>query len=263
MSEADIGSLVVEWLQDQHWDVYQEVQVYQYGPIADIMAVQDGRLWAIECKTSLTFKVLEQASGWGAHYRSIAVPYAKNRHSGYGLAYRVARDMLQVGVLEVLNIEPDYYCSPVKVEVDAPLVRHNRQMAKFIMGKLSAEHKTCAQAGSNNGGHYTPYRSTIEAIKRFISQYPGCYLCDIMAEIGKGHYSTTGAARASIKKALETWESDWCLIDGSGREARYYIRTRGGGAMTLLPGGSDGENRTPASRHDRTDRRDSRQERRG
>lgn len=215
MSEADIGSLVVEWLQDQHWDVYQEVQVYQYGPIADIMAVQDGRLWAIECKAALTFKVLEQAQSWGAHYRSIAVPYSRTRHGG--LAYRVARDMLRVGVLEVLD-------SHIRVEVDAPIVRHNHNRAKGIIARLSPEHKTSAKAGSRNGGHYTPYRCTIDAVRSFIVRYPGCYLCDIMAEIGKGHYSTTGAARASIKKALETWESDWCLIDGSGREARYYIR---------------------------------------
>jgi Holliday junction resolvase len=50
IKEIDIGKALVEWLNVQHWDVYQEVKIYSH--IADVVAVRNGIVWIIECKTS-------------------------------------------------------------------------------------------------------------------------------------------------------------------------------------------------------------------
>ena len=67
MKELELAKSVVEWLQDQHWEVYQEVQ--RYSTTADIVAVQGPLVWVVECKTSLSIGVMLQASRWMAHYR--------------------------------------------------------------------------------------------------------------------------------------------------------------------------------------------------
>lgn len=63
-SETDLAEKVVEWLQAQQWEVFQEVQLDSFGRIADIVAVSGPLLWVIECKTSQSFAVFEQAFQW-------------------------------------------------------------------------------------------------------------------------------------------------------------------------------------------------------
>ena len=96
--EADLAKVVVSWLNEQHWDVYQEVQIHGFGGVADIVAVQGPLVWVIECKTSLSLTVMEQASVWRVHFRSVAVPTGVRHHSRTA-AYRVARLFFKVGVL--------------------------------------------------------------------------------------------------------------------------------------------------------------------
>lgn len=39
-SEIELARPIVPWLQEMHWDVYQEVQCMMYGQVADIVAIQ-------------------------------------------------------------------------------------------------------------------------------------------------------------------------------------------------------------------------------
>lgn len=154
ISETDLAKRVIQWLVEQHWDVYQEVEFRNQSGVADIVAVRDGRLWIIECKTSLTWSVLEQAEKWHAHFRSVAVPDSNGR--GRTTALKVARDYLKVGVIEV----GDYVYSS-----SAPLMREFHKSSKYMISQLKPEHKTFCEAGSNNG-HYTPYRATMDQVKK-------------------------------------------------------------------------------------------------
>jgi len=42
MKETELVKGVIAWLQDMKWDVYQEVQVFSYGAIADIVGLFNG-----------------------------------------------------------------------------------------------------------------------------------------------------------------------------------------------------------------------------
>lgn len=223
MKEIDLAKPVVNWLIDQHWDVYQEVT--SAGGIADIMAVRAGKLWIIECKTSLTFAVLEQASHWRAHYRSIAVPWSDSR--GRDVAYDIAHDYLKLGVLTVKA--KNNYVNQLKTP---PLMREYHRYAKRIMGELCDELKTRCPAGSISGDRFTPYRRTMEAVRDYIYHHPGCTINEIIKGIDRYHYANDKSAMGSIKAALENWESSWCevkIVDGKPAYFEKVNRINTGG----------------------------------
>ncbi|HBD94493.1 MAG TPA: hypothetical protein DC057_10030, partial [Spirochaetia bacterium] len=97
IKETEIAEIVIDWLEKQHWDVYQEVPVN--SGFADIFAVRNGLVWVIETKTSLSFDVMEQAFRREVHYRSVAVP--KPINSNWFLQRKIARDYLNIGILSV------------------------------------------------------------------------------------------------------------------------------------------------------------------
>lgn len=100
--ETELAQAVIWWLQDYQWEVYQEVQVFAYGDIADIVAVQNGIYWIIECKTTLNLEVMGQALAWKyfAHYVSVATPAACRPSKGRELARKILRDK-GIGLLAV------------------------------------------------------------------------------------------------------------------------------------------------------------------
>lgn len=221
MKETELAEIVIDWLEIQHWDVYQEVQFSAYDRIADIVAVRAGMLWIIECKTSMTFTVLEQAYRWPSHFRSIAIPKARER-KGREFAYLIAERYLNVGILKVSK---DKFSTGVYEYLDPPLMREFHKSSKRMIGQLREEHKHYAKAGSSNGGYYTPYRRTMKTVKNFVTNHPGCTLKEIMNDLGENHhYASNQSARTSIRKALSFWE-DWCKVDINGKEFRYYLAT--------------------------------------
>ncbi|KKN47175.1 hypothetical protein LCGC14_0665710 [marine sediment metagenome] len=218
MSEQELAKHVVAWLEEQHWDVYQEVQIFRGGKVADIIAVRGSLLWVIECKKSLSLAVMEQASYWRTHYRSVAVPRQKNEMRRVGIG--VAKNYYQIGVL---TVGEGYFDFGVDEIVSAPLKREFHRFAKDIQKCLLPEHKTYAMAGSNDGGHYTPYKRTMDAVKSFIEKNPGCTLKEIIDSIGKGHYANSQSARGTIRVALSNWESDWCHIEIATKPYKYFL----------------------------------------
>lgn len=213
MGEKELAIPIIKWLEDQHWDVYQEVN-FGYSTRADIVAVRAGKLWTIETKTTLTIAVLEQAHMWTTDFRSIAVP--RSHRGNRNFAYRIASD-LKIGVIEV---DGNY----VQEIQNAPFMRINHGMAKLMMKKLRPEHKTALQAGSKGGGYVTEYSLTMERIKYFIKSNPGCTIREIFENLGKGHYSSSASFKTRTRMALSQWENDWCRIEDISNQFHYYVK---------------------------------------
>lgn len=211
MSEKDLAAKVVEYLEENGWDVYQEVPTY--GGNADILAVKNGLLWAIECKTSLTFKVIEQAIERHSHYCSVAVPSRKGSYDRVGLATDVLHHY-GVGLIEVDN----YF---VREKISAKLHRENNRFAKQSMKKIRPEHKTWAKAGSQSGDVFTPYKRTMREAQNYVWLNPGCTAKEIVDSIDH-HYAPT-SAKNSLAKALLNFETDWCRAERVDGKLRFYI----------------------------------------
>jgi len=222
MKETELAEAVIAWLEMDGWDIYQEVQVYSYSGVCDIIATKGFLVWAIECKLNLTWGLIEQVSRWRTHFRSIAVPRAKAKTRGRYTAYRVCNQFFNLGIIEVNR----YYADKFDVHElkPAPLMREYHELAKNVFSRLRPEHKTHAKAGSTRGNMWTPYKHTMSRVKRFIGDNPGCTLKEIMEHTGEGHYAHMKSARASIKDALFTIEKKWCRVDTETIPWRYYLR---------------------------------------
>lgn len=213
MKEIELAEPVVEWLKSQNWNVYQEVQFRHMGGVADIVAERHGILWIVETKTALSIEVLNQASAWTVHFRSVAVPKAKRDSKR---DYRVARDYYGVGVIEVTNHSVDETLRP-------PLYLRHHKMAKRMLCQLTDLHKTFCKAGSKGGGHLTPYKLTMMEVRRTIEKHPGCTVEELFEIHGSMHYANKSSFKGNILKCLDDFERDWCRIDKTTKPFRLYV----------------------------------------
>ena len=219
MKETELAKPVIEWLTDQHWEIYQEVQFDGGGTVADIVAVRNGIIWIIETKTSYGFAVLEQARRWSVHYRSIAIPWAREPRN-----YLVARDYYLVGVIEV-HMRKDWYEGAYVDEViPAPLQRRNHVYAKRHISSLLELHKTFSPAGSSGRQHLTPYKNTMLAVRNVIETNPGCTIKFLFEKLGPMHYASAVSFKGNLVKALVAFEGDWCKVDMGMKPYKLFIR---------------------------------------
>lgn len=219
-SEVDLAAQVIAWLEEQHWDVYQEVQVHAYGGRADIVATSSFLVWVIEVKKTLNLGLMGQANHWHSHFRSIAVPAAKRHSQNRATAIHIAHKFYNLGVIE---IQKGGY---IRETHPAPLMREYHRFAKRISDSLVPEHKTAAKAGSRGGGFYTPYRATVNAVRHYLRDHPGATIKEIFDALGKMHYASMKSARSTMRKNIETIESDWCRVDKSEKPWRYYLKLK-------------------------------------
>ena len=226
-AETELANPVVEWLQAQHWDVYQEVQTNRSGKVADIVAVQGKLVWVVECKLQFGVEVIEQAIWWKyhAHLVSVAVPkplrgtYARPGYKRSWLLERLCRDY-GVGILQVdKSIFRSYASYSLNEDVDAALNR--KAETESLISCLVPEHKTFALAGNNEGLHWTPFQRTCKALAAYVKENPGCALKDAIENLDH-HYSSNASARACIKNWTEAGLVRGVRIEKDGKRLRLF-----------------------------------------
>jgi hypothetical protein len=213
MKEEDLASKVVQWLQDQHYEVYQEVQV-NGGRVCDIVARMDGRIWMIETKISMSLAVMEQAYRWKpySHWVSVGVP----DNSGHGFAEQVCRSF-GIGVIRVSMRDISYGAADVHEDVPASI---NRK-ANIKTVYLSEEHKTFAKAGTAKGQHWSEYKQTCREINHYVRDNPGCSLKELIDNI-EHHYGSSSGARAWISHWARAGKVKGIRCERDGKWLRFY-----------------------------------------
>lgn len=192
MTETELAKNVISWLTADDWDIYQEVS--SDGGRADIVAVKQGLSWVIETKVNYGIAVLEQAFNWlgYANFVSVAVSRGVKRRRG-NVAHYIHIDK-GIGLITVNQF------GWVSISEDAKLFRlKNRKSIKDI---LCPEQKTMSNAGSANGGYFTPFKRTVGDIQRYIANNPGTTLKELIAETGYYHYVNKASAKGSIAKYI-------------------------------------------------------------
>lgn len=212
IKETDIASRIISWMQEQNWDIYQEVQFNTRNQVADIVAVRKGIMWIIETKAHYGLDVLSQAAAWPVHYRSIGIPRSKHRGD-----FRVAKDYYRVGIIEVSLYDVTELSRP-------PIFVKNHSVVKKYLAQLTELHKTFSQAGSQSGHHLTPYRQTMLDVRSFIEKSPGCTIRDIYNQLGVKHYSSARSFMGSLLQSLESFEP-WCCVNRDSKPARLFVKT--------------------------------------
>ena len=184
MKEVDLAKPVISYLESMGWSVYQEVLIH--GRIADIVAVCGKLTWIIECKTSLSLKLLEQAYAWRGHsnFISIVIP-----RKSYIYSSSFVDRMLNLEGIGVLCVN----FSEVVENIRPKFHRKTIDIKKF----LKPEHKFWAEAGSQKG-YYTPFQNTKRNIEYAIKKYPDGILFKEFLKIIEHHYSTDAGARTCL-----------------------------------------------------------------
>jgi len=214
--ETVLAKQVVDWLTDQKWDVYQEVQIRSYGPVADIVAVFGNLVWVIECKKSLSLKVMEQAYRWRryANFTSIAVEKKKGQ-AGSFFAEQVLRKF-EIGML-VVNTKPK--ANSVLEILQAPLNR--KATTIMIKERLLSAHKTFAVAGNSEGKRWTPFQQTSQNILHEVKKHPGITMTELMNKIVH-HYGATSTARSCISQWAQKGMIKGVCVQRDGRIIKLY-----------------------------------------
>lgn len=219
ISEEDLGKMIVPYLEDLKWDVYQEVQLHSGGRIADVVAVMGPVVWVIELKLTFGFKVLEQVYQWmpSAHYVSVGIPSRRGR---CGQFERKVLKHFGIGVL---------MGNQFRTEEDiAPKLNRHANVAK-LKESLCEEQKTYASAGSSSGSHFrhlTPFKKTCLSLERYVTQNPGISLKTLLQNIDT-HYLSPTSARSSLRRYLLDGVIDTVEVVREGRKIMLYPKTSG------------------------------------
>ena len=200
LAETQIGKAVVQWLEDEGWDVYQEVPVD--GTTPDVVGVRGSVVLVVECKTSFGLDVMAQAQRWVSHGARanlvyIAVPQERTPSDGRRLGMKLLRDM-GIGLVEINTrmIDADYTSRYFTTVHRAPL--HRGADTSRITKSLRPEHKTFCAAGESKAKRFTPFTETCTLVLRFVEQRPGCTIGEAVRGIVKHHYASEKTALSSI-----------------------------------------------------------------
>ena len=206
--ETELAAHVVAWLREKHWRVYQEVDIP--GGRVDILAEQQGRLWAIECKLGFGLDVIEQAARHrhGVTWSSAAVPYR-----GYGLGGTLCRS-LGVGVLGVAVGGAVYEPIPARP--------NRRADCAAVIERLQPEHETFAEAGTAGSSYWSPFKATCREVLAYVQRHPGCTVKDLVNGITH-HYSTPSSARAHLPHWIDEGLVPGVRIERDGRSITVHL----------------------------------------
>lgn len=204
-SEAEMARIVVTELQRLGYETYEEVSLGRGGQRADIVGVLGPIIAVVECKMSLSLKLLDQLTEWQgrAHriigavprYRRGATVHRYFRTEGFGL-WTVSR--FEDGIDE--QITPR-----LQRRVDMRIRRYLRPEQR------SGEY---ARAGASGGGYYTPFRGTVRELEDLAREKPGIELRQAVKEISH-HYSSARTAMSSIPAMIRAGVILGLRVEGS------------------------------------------------
>jgi hypothetical protein len=214
-AEIDIAAVVITWLAEADWTIYQEVQIGRYGPRIDLVARMGERLWVIECKRTHSFDVIEQTLRWvgAAHWISIATAGRLRKT----LARERFHEMLGVGWL---------HCGGGITEVvAAPL--HRRLGSFDLRHYLKDGQRTTGTAGSQSD-YWSSFRQTKGQVIELVQKSPGITMKDLVDRAGGFHYSSSSTARAALAKWISRGTIPGIESRREGRLVRYYPQASAG-----------------------------------
>ena len=212
MTEERLAEIIINYLHDLHWDVYQEVALKQFDGRADIVAVQNNRVWVIETKMTMCLTVIAQAMNWQrmAHWVSVAVPLQrkeKDMHYGQKICRKFGIGVLRASEGNVSE----------KVE---PVLFRKAEANRFLEG-LCEEHKTFAKAGNAGGYFFSPYQKTCRDIVKIVTEHPGIMLKELIDSVDH-HYASDSSAKSSISHWVHAGKIKGITLKREGKFLRFY-----------------------------------------
>ena len=214
LSEQQLAEIMVQYLSDNGWDVYQEVELFSHSIRADIVALCNGKVWVIECKVSLSLDAIKQAFEWlgYSHIVSVACSYAN-----HGLMLERFLNHFGIGLI---HIRSDYSHNECNEVIEPKIYRVPRATStQILLRGLHPEHKTFAKAGSQ-GGYFSKFSRTKQQLIGYIKANPGCLMKEAIKILGKMHYASPTSAKVSLTK----WIYEGYIKEIEFRDGKLYLK---------------------------------------
>jgi hypothetical protein len=176
--ETYVASMAISWLESNGWDVYQEVDEI------DIVAIRGSVLWAMECKTSMGFDVLDQALRRRSLANGVWVATPPRNKSRVA---KLACSSAGIGWLVITKSHVNVECYPI----------FQRKTTGHLRERLRPEHKTFSKAGSPTGKRWTPFKETCRDLVSIVRASPGIRLSLALKKF-KHHYKSDSSAMRSL-----------------------------------------------------------------
>lgn len=245
MKETDLAMPLKKLFEEVGYVVYSEVQGKWFTKRADMIVTNDDSLIAIELKTSLSFKVIDQARFWKkyADYVYVVVPKTKTKRSITAIE---TLENLGIGLIEVdlvgytklvnkENIDPKAYLEVMPVIVN-PIKNKVTERNRKQFENLSEEHKTWAIGGSQSKGskYVTGYSLLMNDVYAFLREQLDCdnegwvthndiysHLLENSSDRVKNHYTGKNPEQ-SLKQALIKFENE--ELETIILQNKWYVR---------------------------------------
>ncbi|WP_055744731.1 hypothetical protein [Brevibacillus choshinensis] len=217
MKEEDMYDPIKSWMEERGFTVYPEVECRHRGGRADIVVTNGQLVGVVEMKQSLSLDLIEQALRWRgyAHYIWIAIPYQPKSYKKF--VTMVLRDY-GIGVLTISKFGSVW---PDKTATFA------RRTLPYLKEALTEHHQTSeVKGGQSGGGYITPYRITMNQIRRYLNQEGDWRTIKEILDHCETHYVSP---RASLAKALWQFEAGWCERKKEGGKLYFRVRTKDSG----------------------------------
>lgn len=190
-TETDLAKAVAQWMGDQGWDLYFEVD---HGKRADIVGRKGRYLWVVETKLNCGFELVSQAIWWvhEAHLVSIAYP----QRCGYRASKTWPAIHAALSYHGIGTVEANEYSIR---EGLAPAFRRKVNSDR-LLNCLNERQKVYAEPGNATGRRWTPFQDTCDQIRELLrDRAAGMPLKEVIDTV-KHHYATPASARSSLFK---------------------------------------------------------------
>lgn len=215
MKESDMYAPIKSWFEERGFIVYPEVECRSRGGRADLVVTSGPIVGVVEMKQSLSLDLIEQALRWRgyANYIWIAIPYQPKAYKKF--VTMVLRDY-GIGVLTVSKYR--------SVWTDK-LPQFQRRALPDLKDSLTEHHLTSEVKGGHRGGGYvTPYRITMNNVRSYLIKQGGWRSIKEILDYCETHYASP---RASLAKALQQFEGDWCEVKKESGKLHFRCRPDG------------------------------------
>jgi hypothetical protein len=188
VTESEHAEAVRERLHECGWATYAEVSMYSGDMRADIVAVKNGVVIVVETKTSYTLDLLEQAERWKFQVHAV---YVSAPTDGSKMFHRL-RQHLGIGLMKTWK-----YCDTYLSE---GRLNRNPHGLKRILPMLCEERRV-QPAGVAMGGYYTPFRGTVDNLRRLLARKKDQTATwkELLMDLDH-HYSSDSVAKSTLSK---------------------------------------------------------------
>jgi hypothetical protein len=183
----------------------------------DVLGIAGDMNYIVEMKTSLNFKVIDQAMERVkiGHYVYFAIP---KRKQGIPRCVREILEAYDIGLIQVGKRKTN-----VTIPAGYNNLANQRNGSKRIRNRIREYNKTQV-GGVKKGEGVTAYSITMDRIKEYMRSIEGEWVTvDKILENCKTHYKNP---KRSVTSTLqEKWNQNWCETKVEKRKRYFRIKT--------------------------------------